>query len=297
MTKKYTGRYTTDASKALKGAPRLFCQVVGDDTDGSGNIYVTNGFVLYKLTPPEYAAVVQPVTCCEPGNWSIDQNGKREQDEINLPKLFSDAVRDTQNAAPLERVPLAAQLDNKTSAAAFYSRTGDFAAFYDTKYLAAFAHKTFRAARPISAAVAYCDDEPYALVLPIRANENASRAVRAYVSAPETADAGDTKPDSAETDALRTQLAQAQAEIARQAAELAALRQTKTPQPAEPKTAAELIVSRFAALDGVTATIKGAQTAAPVVWLTGDTERHADALAAAGAKWSHKKSAYYVRVA
>ena len=50
-------------------------------------------------------------------------------------------------------------------------------------------------------------------------------------------------------------------------------------------------------LAGVTTTIKGAQTAAPVVWLAGDTERHADAIKAAGAKWSNKKSAYYVRVA
>ena len=48
---------------------------------------------------------------------------------------------------------------------------------------------------------------------------------------------------------------------------------------------------------GVTATIKGAQTAAPVVWLAGDTEKHADAIKAAGAKWSNKKSAFYVRVA
>lgn len=50
-------------------------------------------------------------------------------------------------------------------------------------------------------------------------------------------------------------------------------------------------------LDGVTATIKGAHTAAPVVWLSGDTDKHADEIKAAGAKWSGKRSAYYVRVA
>ncbi len=57
------------------------------------------------------------------------------------------------------------------------------------------------------------------------------------------------------------------------------------------------IAARLDALDGVTTTIKGAQTATPVIWITGDTDRHADALTAAGAKWSNKKSAYYVRVA
>lgn len=47
----------------------------------------------------------------------------------------------------------------------------------------------------------------------------------------------------------------------------------------------------------MSAAIKGAQTSAPVVWLTGDTDKHADEINAAGAKWSGKKSAFYVRVA
>lgn len=48
---------------------------------------------------------------------------------------------------------------------------------------------------------------------------------------------------------------------------------------------------------GVTTTIKGAQTAAPVIWLAGNTQEHAEAIKAAGGKWSNKKSAFYVRVA
>ena len=36
-----------------------------------GAIYVTNGFIAYKMNPPEYAAIVQPVTCCEAGNLSL----------------------------------------------------------------------------------------------------------------------------------------------------------------------------------------------------------------------------------
>ena len=146
--------------------------------------------------------------------------------------------------------------------------------------------------------------------MPIRAEPNAARAIRAFFT--EAAE-DNTKTD--EADKLRAELVQAQEEAAalrgdlyRAANEidelknkLAELHETKTEQPAEqkpePKTAAELIAARFADLAGVTATIKGAQTAAPVVWLAGDTERHADAIKAAGAKWSSKKSAYYVRVA
>ena len=47
----------------------------------------------------------------------------------------------------------------------------------------------------------------------------------------------------------------------------------------------------------MTTTIKGAQTAAPVIWLAGNTQEHAEAIKAAGGKWSNKKSAFYVRVA
>ena len=73
---------------------------------------------------------------------------------------------------------------------------------------------------------------------------------------------------------------------------------TQTAAPAaEPKTAAELIASRWSNVDGVTVTIKGAQPTGPVVWLTGDTDPHADEIKAQGGKWSNKRAAYYVRVA
>ena len=60
--KKYMGNYTNEAAKALKGSERIICRVTDD-----GAIYVTNGFIAYKMTPPEYASIVQPVTCCEAG--------------------------------------------------------------------------------------------------------------------------------------------------------------------------------------------------------------------------------------
>ena len=64
--KKYMGNYTNEAAKALKGSERIICRVTDD-----GAIYVTNGFIAYKMNPPEYAAIVQPVTCCEAGNYTM----------------------------------------------------------------------------------------------------------------------------------------------------------------------------------------------------------------------------------
>ena len=158
--------------------------------------------------------------------------------------------------------------------------------------------------------MAYINDEPFAVVMPIKVEPNAARAIRAFFT--EAADAN-TKTD--EADKLRAELVQAQEEAAalrgdlyRAANEidelknkLAELHETKTEQPAEqkpePKTAAEIIAARWAEVDGLTATIKGATTAAPVVWLAGDTKPHGKEIEAAGGKWSGKKNAYYFRVA
>ncbi len=124
--------------------------------------------------------------------------------------------------------------------------------------------------------------------MPIKAEPETVRAVRAFFTAP---DGNNAK--TGEADKLRAELAQSQEEAAalrgdlyRAANEITELKnklaeqhETKSEQPAaetvEPKTAAEIIAARWAEVDGLTATIKGAATAAPVVWLSGDTKPHA----------------------
>ena len=279
--KKTIGHYTTAAAKSLKTSSRLICHATDD-----GDIYVSNGYILYKLTAAEYAAIVQPVTCCEAGHWTIDKTGKHDSDN-DLHKLFSDIVRNTANTVPMTPSPLTVQL-GKGTCSSYYDTTG-FAAFYNALYISALhPAATLQTTGPLSAAVAVLDNEPFALVLPVRPDAQISRAVKAYFIA------NDQPTD--EADKLRAELAQAQNEIAHQSAELAELRKAKTEQ-SKPEPTAEQIAARFSALDGITATIKGAQTAAPVIWLSGDTTAHADELTAAGAKWSNKKAAYYVCVA
>lgn len=150
------------------------------------------------------------------------------------------------------------------------------------------------------------------MVLPIKPRPEAVRAVAAWFTAP----AEDDKPTDEKHAARRVELLEAEAaelknKIAEQAAELDKLRAeldelhnateaATVEQPAAPvdvKSAAEVIAARFAELDGVRPVIKGATTSAPVVWLDGETEKHADAIRAAGAKWSGKRNAYYIRVA
>ncbi|OKZ55608.1 MAG: hypothetical protein BHV94_00885 [Clostridiales bacterium 59_14] len=279
---KFTGRYTAATAKALKGSPRLVCQVSED-----GTIYVCNGFLLCTMNAPEYAATVQGFTCCEPGNWTIDKDGKHEDDahKLDLVRLYADTLKTNADAQPLQRSPLTVQTP-KAAAVCYYNAAADFAAIYDTKFIAALHPAAqLRAASAISAAVAYCDNEPFAVVMPIKAEPETVRAVRAFFT---EADGNNAK--TGEADKLRAELAQSQEEAA-------ALRGQPAAETVEPKTAAEIIAARWAEVDGLTATIKGAATAAPVVWLSGDIKPHAKAIEADGGKWSGKKNAYYFRVA
>lgn len=56
---------------------------------------------------------------------------------------------------------------------------------------------------------------------------------------------------------------------------------------------ADQIASRFTDLEGVTITIKGAQTDTPVIWLSGNTKSHEAEIEKRGGKWSVKRSAWY----
>lgn len=126
---KFTGRYTAATAKALKGSPRLVCQVTED-----GTIYVCNGFLLCTMNPPEYAATVQGFTCCEPGNWTLDKDGKHEDDahKLDLVKLYADTLKANADAQPLQRSPLTVQTP-KAAAVCYYNAAADFTAIYDTK--------------------------------------------------------------------------------------------------------------------------------------------------------------------
>lgn len=286
--KKTIGNYTPDAGKVLKQSERVIC-CTGED----GMIYVTNGYLAYKFTPREYAAVVQPAVCCEAGSWTMNNGQKTgEPPTFDLAKTFQDAEHKAASMEALERCPL------------------NLASGY-----------TLRSPGSHAPAIAYQNGEPFAMILPIRIDDKISRAVKAYFTQPDD-NAGNADERRAE---LRDKLAAAEAECAALRAELdkskatqaaaeqaaqranetaaAAIADTVAPSPktaapaAEPKTAAELIASRWSNVDGVTVTIKGAQTTSPVVWLTGDTDPHADEIKAQGGKWSNKRGAYYVRVA
>ena len=302
MSKKYTGNYTNEASKIIKRSERLECQTTED-----GTCYICNGFFLFKMNPMEYASIVQPVVCCDAGNWSINQNGRQER-RADLLQIWTDSVKSAEGAATMEACPMVFK-NGKAEIVGYYSSAGGFAATYNAAFMGAIrAGATFRAKSALSGALAYDDAEPFALVLPIKPVPNICRAVNAYFAEPSNAakPVQNSDKESKEIADLRDRLNAAQAEadtlretISQQAAELASLRETAqcVQEPNTQKETTESIVSRFCGIPGIIATVKGAQNAAPVVWISGNVEQHAEAIKAAGARWSAKRGAYYYRVA
>ena len=327
--KNYYGYFTKAATRELKNSKSIFCKVDGE------KILVCNGYFMFAMTPADYETIARPVTCCDPGAWTIQDGNRSEADNSNIAKIWNDtlaAARDS-DGTTLHKCPAEFFADNKKKdrAAGYYNAAAGFAAFYNVKFIECFEGLTLHAQSATGAALAMTGSgEAVAMILPIRPDATKSRMVKAYFDA-EAAEDGSAAEAAAETaeklqrsEAMREALANKITElcdeitsrnseidalrqqIAEQAAKLEEAKQTAEQQPAadpaeqpapDMKTAAELIAQQLQKLAGVRAIIKGAQTSAPVVWLDGETKKHAEAIKAAGAKWSTKKSAYYIKVA
>lgn len=220
-TKKCIGPFTTDARKAFKSTDDLICRI-----DSEGFIYVTDGFAALRMTPAEYAAIIQPVACREAGNWTI-RGGKLVQKDFDLVGLFNSMVENVKNAGAMEHFPFNYQ-SNGGDASIFYAKDPGFAALYNARYISALAPGyTLHALGPLSGAIAFQSGEPCALILPIRCNEELRpkvfRSVRAYFIPPE-ADSEQLAGYKYKADKLQKQLDEARETIARQADEIESLR-------------------------------------------------------------------------
>lgn len=318
--------YTAALTRSLKAAERLHCRV----NEEENAVYVCNGYFLVKLDHTEYDALVRPVTQREAGNFVVE-NGETStaMQPLDMEKLLTDAARD--DAHDLTPAPFLVDPGSKSTKAKivpYYSKGGDFVAGFNSDYNAIISAGLPRKSKnPTSPMVVYSGDEPQAMILPVRLDDTKSRvpaAVRAYFTDKPEKSAGekairareaaaDERVDKAnqERDALRRQVEELQKALAEKTAEADALTERLSarpePQPQEeatepqqeqtPADKAAALVEKLAALEGVTATIKGAQTAAPVVWLTGETNAHKQKIEAMGGKWSGKRSAWYFKIA
>lgn len=255
--------YTAALTRSLKSAERLHCRLDAE----TNSVYVCNGYLLAKLNPAEYDALVRPVTQREAGNFVL-YNGEEDaaREPLDLEKLLTDAARE----AAHELTPAPFLVDpclkrTKSKIIPYYSESGDFVAGFNSDYAAIISAGLPRRSKDsISPMVVFIGDEPQAMILPVRFDETKSRvpaAVRAYFT---------EKPQEAPA---------------------------QVPQEQTPAGKAAALVEKLADLEGIAATIKGAQTAAPVVWLSGDADAHKEKIEKLGGKWSGKRSAWYFKIA
>lgn len=301
MSKKYNGAYTAAARKIINQAAALHCHTTED-----GRIFIASGYWCFALTADDYDNLVRPVSNCDPGNWAIDAVGKREETH-DLEKIFADAVKASLDHVALDAAPMVFHMGRNQKMAGFYHPEKDFAAFYNADYIAAVSDLAlFRAPSPVSPAVAFIGPDPVALIMPIKPKPENTRAVCAYFreNSKMTELKAQLKDKEQElsnamelAEALTAQVLELKEKAAaREAQEAARAAILALPAPT-PAAMAESIAARWSQMDGITATVKGAKTATPIVWLSGAVEAHAEAIAANGGRWSGKRSAYYFRVA
>lgn len=282
--KKSASIFTPALTKALKTRPTVIqCQTDGEYT------YISNGFFLVKLLPHEYDEFVRPVTQRDPGSWTIDEKGQpTERKPLDLSRTLSD-FDSRSDLSAMAHIPFTFSMEAKKaySVTAFCSANNGFVSFFDTKYTAmvSFDRVNLGGASPASPMIVSHNGKPVALLLPVRVdNPSITAAVLAYST---------SKYPKAKTTAPDPQLSAALEEVERLREELKQAKAHAAPE--QPANKAAAVLAALESLDGITATVKGAQTSAPVVWIGGTVEAHKTALEKLGAKWSSKRSAYYIQ--
>ena len=322
--------FTASAGKALKSSGKVFCQVTEQ-----GEIFVTSGQLIFRMSAEEYRAAIQPAMCLEAGNWSVAVSGKElrpTHDSLDMVKAYADLKKPFGSSRVpdlMERCPMEFSIRAGLAVIPFYNPDSGLVTFYNKALLSAFPASAYlHAVKADGAALVEGEDRrELGMIFPIRGSESLIRTVKAYYGKSEEQDGERSEELNAALDKIAEQEREIEdlksqlksfyesydakiaeiedlylrnAELSRQVEQLqqqtTEKAQEETAAP-EGRTAAEIIASRFEALDGVQATIKGAKTSAPVVWLSGETDKHADELRAMGAQWSGKRGAFYARVA
>lgn len=297
--------FTSALTKELKRSESVYVSLDAEKK----RVTVSNGFFLAVLSLPEYDALIRPVTGRDPGSFTIDKSGFRD----GAPD-FSKAMNRTGNEAAAQLAPFTfPDEDGKKAMNAYYSAERG-TTFVNAAFVSMLARPQLAySAGPVSPLLYLTGDgDLIALLLPIRVQKpgKLSAAVSAYFDETDTG-AKIERLEAEKREALsqltiatqnrdyyKEQLEKIMEERDTYAAQLADIAKAAAEDRAEEAKPAEekpaLNTAGLEKLDGVTVIIKGAATNKPVAWISGDTKKHADALKAAGCKWSVKKSAWYL---
>ena len=323
--KKQQSIFTAELGRQFRSAAKDGVLIVNHK---NGVIYAANGYFAVILTADEYDRFVRPVTNRAPGNFRIKRGDFLEGKEnvLDIPGVFKSALANKEMAV-LRALPLTATDPQGRKIAFLHNPESGEIHVFNAAYTGIFSGCLFESAKPLSPAIVlHLDDgasidqaRVVGLVLPINPNTNAAavRAAYAYChnNAPQAAndatlhaelDNATARAKQAEQRAALdrkaaaqkiTELEKANATLRAALASASPVAPTQQQAASAAPTTAQTIADKLATLPGITATIKGAQTAVPIVWLTGSVKRHRAAIEQAGGKWSNKRAAYYIRCA
>lgn len=288
----------------------------------NGVIYAATDHLAVILTAEQYTTHVYPITHRAPADYRYCNGEERHDKPLDIVTLFTRCVKENTNGGVLEPCPLVLQDKGARRLVEFYHNPdGDALEVYDQAYTSAFGDCIFFSAHNTAGAMAVFDKIPVGFVLPINFKSDSPRcaahlrAVRAwFADAPEVVESQEVQNLRAALNAAQQEQAQLEEDVHQlrrrlqdeHNARVAAEQQAKQAKPAAnssenpnttPTTTAQELAKKFSALAGITATIKGAQTSIPIVWLSGDVEKNKAAIVNAGGKWSAKRAAYYIRCA
>lgn len=310
MATKQIGRYPADTGKIFRNSKSniLHCQTV--DSDGSVTIYVTDGFCMLQLTAAEYDKLIRPISKCDAGRWIINHGTKTDGNSLDCAKIFRESI-DNISRVPLETSPLRWKAGERILTALYNPDRKEIISV-NSIYSDIFScSQLFGGGMKDSIYVGHDACSVHALFLPCRPDPDFLSAAAACFQGSgadsalqEKAAAAERRADraAAESAALKSEISKLQQQAADLQAERAALLQQidslqESAAAAEPAQAPDLLsaaADRFQAIPGASVTVKGRQTAAPVIWIQGGD---ADAIQAAGGRWSQKKQAFYFKVA
>lgn len=278
---------TEKAGKLFKKADRIFCSVKED------RIYITDGYILFNLSSPEYDAFFRPVIGYDPGNWIIEQGEKRE-DKKDFTQFFE------KDSFAAQKAPFVFTADKKT-VCGFYGQEKEEYTFINADWIASFTKEARFFLIGETAGLYAVNDEMMitALLLPIRYQyaSVAKKAIKAYFNPEETKEQKEDRKDrkiarlEEELKEKDQMIEDYHNELMEKAAELAATREAAQKEEVPKKKSPADIAAALMKYGKVT--IKGENTEKPIVWVVSGKENR-EALKAAGAKWSMKKSAWYV---
>lgn len=205
---KSTFNFNTGLTRILKkGYKKLFtrailCNVLNADgtyydglySEYSGDIYITNGIILAKMTQEEYEAFIRPISLRDPGNWRLEYSGEitpyNETRSKTLKEIMDGFASPVKPEYTFFETPLSLYSEKeKVPFTAFYSEEMNEVRLIDTRYIDAIIqypkrgsqlHIVGKAERFDPLLFVNEMDDVKAVIIPKKCTTEEARAVRAF---------------------------------------------------------------------------------------------------------------------